>query len=110
MSPHPSLIVALKTVTLLLGGLITYFSYNAYQRTKARPLWYLAVGFGVVTLGTLLAGIVDQIITLSLISGDQLPFTVQTLGAHSVADIALVLESGLTAVGFAIIVYSLYTE
>lgn len=33
-----------------------------------------------------------------------------SLGDRAVADIALVIESTLTAVGFAVIVYSLYTE
>jgi len=109
MSPHVTALVALKTVTLLLGGLITYLSYKAYQRSGARPLWYLAVGFGVVTLGTFFAGAIDQLMRL-VVSGD----TVSMPGGGSpdvaVTDIALVMESALTAVGFAVIVYSLYTE
>jgi hypothetical protein len=84
-------IVAVKTVTLLLGGLITYLSYRAYQRTGARPLRALAAGFGVVTLGTLLAGVLDQVLQLNFRLG-------------------LFVESTLVAVGFGIIVYSLYTE
>ena len=42
MSPHVVSsqvgIVATKTLTLILGGLITYYSYRAYQRTQAREL------------------------------------------------------------------------
>jgi hypothetical protein len=97
MSPHvTTLIVALKTITLVLGGLITYFAYKAYNRSGAKPLWYLSIGFGVVTLGTLLAGAVDQAVRLSI-------------SQRFVADTALVVESALTAIGFAVIVYSLYT-
>ena len=88
---HPNLVVAFKTVTLLLGGLITYYAYQAYQRTESRALGALAVGFGVVTLGALTAGVVDQ-------------FT-----GYGRAG-ALVLESALTLVGFGIILYSLYAE
>jgi len=111
MSPHiTTVLVALKTVTLLLGGLVTYFSYKAHARTGARPLWYLAVGFGVVTLGTLLAGLVDQLLRFSLLAGSSLPFAAGNLDDRAVADIALVIESTLTAVGFAVIVYSLYSE
>ncbi|WP_276271603.1 DUF7521 family protein [Haloarcula litorea] len=83
------LVVALKTVTLLLGGLITYFAASAAVTTEARPLQLLAVGFATVTLGSLSAGVADQI--LSVDTGT-----------------ALVAESALTAVGFAIITYSLY--
>ncbi|MEA5387076.1 hypothetical protein VB779_08395 [Haloarculaceae archaeon H-GB11] len=92
MSPHiTSTVVALKTITLVLGGLITYFSYKAYARSHAEPLKYLAIGFGVVTLGALLAGVVDQMLVLD-----------QTA--------ALLIESSTTTIGFAVIVYSLYTE
>ena len=88
---HPNFVVAFKTITLLLGALITYFAYRAYCRTNARALGALAVGFGIITIGALLAGIVDQV-----------------LGADPLD--ALLLESALTTLGFAIILYSLYAE
>ena len=86
-----STIVALKTITLVLGGLITYFAFKAYRRTGATALRALALGFGAVTLGSLLAGVLDRL-----------------LAANSAY--ALVAESALTAVGFGIILYSLYAE
>ena len=55
----PTVITALKTVTLVLGAMITYFSYKAFRRTGAKPLGLLAFGFAVVTLGSLLAGVFD---------------------------------------------------
>lgn len=87
----PALVVVLKTITLVLGGLIAYFSYKAYRRTNARALGLLSLGFGVVTLGSLLAGIADQVLAVG--------------GSAS-----LIIESALTAVGFAIITYSLYVD
>ncbi|UPW01413.1 hypothetical protein M0R88_04750 [Halorussus gelatinilyticus] len=86
-----STIVALKTVTLVLGGLITYFAFKAYRRTGSGPLKALALGFGTVTLGSLLAGVLDRVLA--------------TAGTA-----ALAVESALTAVGFAIILYSLYAD
>lgn len=86
----PPLIVVLKTITLLLGGLITLFAYRAYDRTGARSLGFLSLGFAVITLGTLLAGIADQLLQADL-------------------QVGLLIESALITVGFAIIVYSLYT-
>jgi hypothetical protein len=110
MSPHITTValVALKTITLLLGGLITYFSYKAYNRSGSRPLWYLAVGFGIVTLGILTAGLLDQLLRFSFI-GWSVPF-LGDIGQQGVADVAFIIESALTAVGFAVIVYSLYSE
>ncbi|MFC7134575.1 MULTISPECIES: DUF7521 family protein [Salinibaculum] len=93
MSPHaitvPTAIVVMKTLTLILGGIITYLSYRAYSRTRAQSLRYLSIGFAVVTLGTLLAGIIDQLLQMELRVG-------------------LLVESVLITAGFAVIVYSLY--
>lgn len=94
MSTHEftitSLILAFKTLTLLLGGLITSLAYRSYNRTRSRSLGALAVGFGIITLGVFLGGVVD----LLLDAGFQL---------------GVLIESGLIAVGFVVIVYSLYT-
>lgn len=89
---HPFIITALKTLTLLLGGTITFFALRAYRRTGIRALRALAIGFGAVTLGSLLAGAVDVL----------LPGVSQ--------EFALIVESSLTVVGFAVIVYSLYVD
>ncbi|WP_135830268.1 DUF7521 family protein [Halorussus halobius] len=91
MTDVTPLVVALKTVTLVLGGLITFFAFKAYRRTGARPLRALAFGFGAVTLGSMVAGVLDRIV---LTGGDY----------------ALVAESALTAVGFGVILYSLYVD
>lgn len=91
MSHLASLVVLLKTLTLVLGGTITYLSYKAFHRTRSPALRSLTIGFGLITLGALLAGVADQIIGLQ-------------------TDFALVVESALTAVGFAVIVYSLYVD
>lgn len=92
MSPHiTSILVALKTLTLVMGGLITYFAYKAYRRTGAFALGALAGGFGVITLGALIAGVLDRVLQVD-------------------PGYALIVESALTAVGFAVILYSLYAE
>lgn len=84
-------VVALKTVTLVLGGLITYFSFRAYRQTRAKPIGALALGFALVTLGALVAGVAHQ------------GFDVDT-------DLVLLVEGALMAAGFGVILYSLYTD
>lgn len=91
MNHLTSLVVVLKTITLVLGLTITYLSYKAYRRSESAALRSLTVGFGLITLGALLAGVADQVVGLQ-------------------TDFALVVESVLTALGFAVIVYSLYVE
>jgi hypothetical protein len=88
---HYIAIVALKTLVLILGGLITYFALKAHRRTGEPALRALAIGFGIVTLGALTAGALDQVL-------------------RAEQELALLAESLLTAVGFGVIVYSLYVE
>lgn len=85
----PVVITALKTITLVLGGMITYFGFRAYRRTGARSLRALTAGFGFVTVGSLLAGVADVVFGTPL-------------------EVGLFIESSLIAIGFGIIVYSLY--
>lgn len=91
MTHIATLVTVLKTLGLVLGGLITYYSFKAYRRTGSRALRALAVGFGVVTLGAMFAGVVDQVVPLD-------------------RTVALLVESLFTTAGFAIILYSLYVE
>jgi hypothetical protein len=86
-----SLIIAMKTGILVLGGLITYFSYKAHKRTGDRSLRALALGFGIITFGALTAGILDAILGVSLAVG-------------------VLVDAALTFLGLAVITYSLYTK
>lgn len=87
----PTAVVALKSITLVLGALITYFAFRAYRATDARPIGALALGFAFVTVGTLLAGAAHQ------------AFGLETWPV-------LLVEAALTTAGFAIITYSLYAD
>ncbi|RDI70086.1 DUF7521 family protein [Halopelagius longus] len=84
-------VVVAKTVTLVLGGLVTFVTWKAFRRTGRRALKALFVGFAIVTLGSMTAGVVDQLLAFD-------------------PDYALLVESVLTAVGFSVIAASLYVE
>ena len=84
-------IIAVKTVILVLGSAITYTAYKAYRRTGSGSLRALCLGFGVITFGTLVAGIANQILAVSL-------------------KVGLLIDSILVAIGFAIIMYSLFVS
>lgn len=86
-----------KTGILILGGLITYFSVKAYRNTGSNALRALAVGFGIITLGALLAGTLDMHLGVPLAIG-------------------VLVDAVLTLAGFSAItfrahhVHSLYTD
>ena len=98
MSPHTTIgtevtvaLAVVKTLVLVVGGVITYFAFKAYRRTRQPALGYLATGFAIVTLGLVLAGLLYEILNVELVVG-------------------ILLESVLVLIGFAIIAYSLYTD
>lgn len=84
-------IITVKTVILLLGSGITFTAFKAYRRTGSESLRALCLGFGVITVGTLFAGFVNQFLAVSL-------------------KVGLLIDSILVAIGFAIIMYSLFVS
>jgi hypothetical protein len=99
VSPHiASGVVVMKALTVLLGGAVTFFAYRASRRTDSPALRALAIGIGLITLGGVTAGVVDQAAG-AVLGPEIVPRTV-----------ALFVESSFTAAGFAVLLYSLYTE
>lgn len=82
-------IVAAKALVVALGATITYYAARAARRTGSTALRHLAVGFGIVTVGGAVGGVVDRLLGMSLEAG----VLAQTL---------------VTAVGFAVVLRSLY--
>ncbi|ELY65883.1 DUF7521 family protein [Natrinema versiforme] len=98
MNPFPAgsaeimlALAVVKTLVLVVGGIITYFAFKAYRRTRQRALGYLAGGFGLVTLGFVLAGMLYELLGVDLVTG-------------------ILLESLLVLAGFVVIAYSLYVQ
>lgn len=89
-------IVFSKTLILIIGGLITYYSYQAYQRTGAAQHRWLMYGFGTVTIGAIVGGALDIVVGTYL--GENLIYT------------SVLVSSSLTAIGLGIILYSLYVR
>lgn len=84
-------LIAAKTMTLAFGSALTYLSYRAYRRTRSRALRALATGIGLLTFGALLSGLLHQFAGIGLRA---------SVGIQSV----------FTAVGFAVMTYSLFAD
>lgn len=78
-----------QALILVLGAVVVYYAYRAYSKTKSQAMLLLGIGFAIVTLGAIVAGIL-----YNFVQGTALD-TVLTLQAYS------------QALGFFIIVYSL---
>lgn len=90
-------IVIVKTGVLVFGGLITYFSLKAYRRTGAPALRSLAIGFGIITIGSLVSGVVDQFVPI-------------LFGMNAALGLTVLLDGAFTLLGLLVITYSLYAE
>jgi uncharacterized membrane protein len=89
MADIATIVVFAKAVVLPLGVGITFFAYRAYRRTGAAAMRSFALGFAVLTLGSVLGGGLDQLVGVGL-------------------DVGLLVNSLFTAVGFVILARSLY--
>lgn len=79
----------MRLIALFLGVFIVYLAYRGYRRNASKPLLYVALGFALITAGTLLEGLMFVI-----------------LGSDILAAIAI--EGVLTVIGFVAIIYSIY--
>lgn len=90
MNPYALSIAVANTATVVTGSAISLLAYRAFRRTGSAALRAVAVGFGVVVAGSVLGG-----------------------GVHLLGDavvLGVALQSTTTAIGFAILLYSLYAE
>lgn len=78
-----------QALILIFGGVVVYYAYRAYDKTKSQAMLLLGIGFAVVTLGALVAGIL-----YNFVAGTDL-------------DTVITLQAYAQALGFFIIVYSL---
>jgi hypothetical protein len=96
--PELWLFVASNLLLLVLGGTITVLSYGAYRRNEGRrALRDASIGFGLITVGSLVEGVYELGIRGYELGGREL------LALHTV-------EGVLIAGGLAIIFYSLYAR
>lgn len=84
-------VIVVKSVITVLGASISLIAFRAFRRTKDPSLKLLSTGFGIITLGALLSGALNQIYVTSL-------------------EVGVLMNSIFVAIGFGIIMYSLYKQ
>jgi hypothetical protein len=78
-------------VVLVLGGAVTTAAYRAFRRTGSEALRSLAVGIGAITLAAAVGATLHHLLGVDL-------------------GVALLVQTALTALGFAALAASLYLE
>jgi hypothetical protein len=79
-----------KFVALILGTFIVYLAYKGYKRNSSKPLLYVAVGFALITAGTIAEGVLYVVLASELLS-------------------AIATGTAVTVLGFIVIIYSIYS-
>ncbi|MGA3108761.1 MAG: hypothetical protein ABSD99_04805 [Candidatus Bathyarchaeia archaeon] len=79
-----------KIVALILGGFIVYLAYKGYKRNSSKPLLYVALGFALITAGTIAEGILYVLLGSELLS-------------------AIAAGTAVVVLGFVVIIYSIYS-
>ncbi|MCX2819812.1 MULTISPECIES: DUF7521 family protein [Halobacteria] len=85
---HIELVIA-KLVTVGLGLLITYQAFRGYRVHGSEPMLYVAIGFLFISVGSVIEGILFDVVGLSIF-------------------VAGTIQTAIVAVGMLIILYSLY--
>ena len=81
---------ATKVIALALGAFIVYLAYMGYRRNASKPLLYVALGFALITAGTVTEGILYVLLRTDLL-------------------VATASGTIFTIVGFIAIIYSIYS-
>ena len=79
-----------KVVALILGAFIVFLAYKGYKRNSSKPLLYVAIGFALITAGTIAEGVLYVILGSELLS-------------------AMATGTAIMVLGFVVIIYSIYS-
>ena len=79
----------LKLIIVLLGTVLVYLGFKGYRRTRSKDMVFLSIGFGLITAGSVAAGILFEFLGFELV------------------DVSIV-EAVMVIVGFGSLMYSVY--
>jgi len=79
----------LKLIIVLLGTILVYLALKGYRRNRGREMIFLAIGFALITAGSVAAGILFEFLGFQLIDVE-------------------IVESAMIILGFASLIYSIF--
>ena len=82
---------ALELMIIFSGFFIVYLAFNGYRRINNNSLLYLGIGFSLLTIGSIIEGVLYELLTIDL------------LKAH-------LIEALFQLGGFIFVIYSIYSR
>ena len=83
------LLVLTRIAVVILGAVIAYLSLKGHRRNGSKPMFFVFIGFFLITLGALSAGILFELFKYGLVE-------------------VYTFDSVMMALGFSSIIYSIY--
>lgn len=103
------LVLVLGGLATFLGIAIAYHAYRGYQRNQSRPMYYLAIGFVIISLMPLVIDVFANIFWTRV--GDMRSIPYVPLTGHELEIVFVpITEYGVQIVGYLFVLYSLYVE
>ncbi len=78
-----------KLIIVLLGTVLVYLGLKGYRRNRSKDMIFLAIGFALITAGSVAAGVLFEFLGFQLVDVD-------------------IIESVMVVFGFAALIYSIY--
>lgn len=78
------LLVLTRISVVILGAVIAYLSLKGHQRNGSKSMFFVFVGFFLITLGALSAGILFEFFKFSLVDVYTFDSVMMTLGFSSI--------------------------
>ncbi len=78
------LLQLVKVATVFLGGLVVLLLFRGYRREGSRAMFFLAIGFGLITLGSVIEGLLFEFFSYSLLNVNIVGAILVLLGLISV--------------------------
>ena len=75
---------------LVFGGIIVFIALRGYSKRGSSSMLYLAIGFGFVTVGAVLAGLLFEVMNSDLVEVAMVQATFQAFGSFMIV-LSLVL-------------------
>ncbi|MFI5450216.1 MAG: hypothetical protein ACHQ03_10700 [Candidatus Bathyarchaeia archaeon] len=79
----------LKLIIVLLGMVLIYLALKGYRKTRRKDLIFLAMGFALITAGSVAAGVLFEFLGFQLVDVE-------------------IVESAMIVLGFASVIYSIF--
>jgi len=78
-----------KLIIVLLGTVLIYLGVKSYRRSRSKDTIFLTLGFGLITAGSVAAGILFEFLGFQLVDVE-------------------IIESIMVVIGFMALIYSIY--